>query len=264
MSGLCNLRHSLEPAHREARSWRPALGGKRAVRPTRREVRIDTEPVPERTKKLGQLLIERGQASGGQVMRAILSQRTAGGRLGTCLLELEAVDEDQLLETLAVQQGAPAARAEALRAIPDEIVHLIPSRVAVRCSAVPFSASDKEVHVATVDTRDLKILDELAFCTSRRIRAHVASEVRIREALSKYYGAECPRRFSRLIDRLNRVRYLWSEKGAGGEAEPSPDTSAAPWTHGPFEMQWSDPEEAFGTTRRQAGPRAKPGPARTK
>lgn len=233
---------------------------------------MPSNPVPEGTrqrgaKKLGQLLIERGQVSGQHVMRAIMSQRTAGGRLGTCLLELEALDEDQLLDTLAAQQGAPAARAETLRTIPDEVVHLIPPKVAVRCSAVPFSATDKVVDVATVDTRDLTVLDELAFCTSRRIRAHVASEVRIHEALAKYYGAECPRRYTRLIDRLNRVRYLWRDPDSGDEGEAAPEAAPpAPWSEASLEMQWSDPEEAFGASKRGTGPQGGPtgGPQGTK
>jgi hypothetical protein len=189
-------------------------------------------------------------------MRAILSQRTTGGRLGTCLLELEAIDEDRLLDALAEQQRAPAASAESLRAIPEEVVRLIPARVAVRCSAVPFSATDKDVDVATVDTRDLKVLDELAFCTSRRIRAHVASEVRIHEALAKYYGAECPRRYARLVDKLNRVRYLWKKASPGLGSAPEPELARPPsWAGSPPEVRWTDPEEAFEAARR--GPRRK-------
>lgn len=217
---------------------------------------MTSNPDPEGARKrgaqkLGQLLIERGRVSGELLMRAILGQRTTGGRLGTCLLELEAIEEDQLVEALAEQQGAPAVRAESLRSIPEEIVRLIPARVAVRCSAVPFAATDKVVDVAMVDVKDLKVLDELAFCTSRRIRAHVASEVRIQEALAKYYGAESSRRFSRLADRLNRQRYLWKEEGA----KPSEAAGSDPWDLPSLEVQWTDPEDAFESPRRREGSR---------
>ena len=42
---------------------------------------------PVTTKKLGQMLVERGWITGEQLIRAIQSQRVVGGRIGTCLLE---------------------------------------------------------------------------------------------------------------------------------------------------------------------------------
>jgi hypothetical protein len=57
--------------------------------------------------------------------------------------------------------------------------------------------------------RNLQIQDELAFVTAKRLKIFVANEARVFEALEKYYGEECPQRFSHLIDRMNRARYLW-------------------------------------------------------
>ncbi|HVS01552.1 MAG TPA: GAF domain-containing protein, partial [Thermoanaerobaculia bacterium] len=54
---------------------------------------------------------------------------------------------------------------------------------------------------------------ELAFVTSKRVRLHVAPEVRILEALEKHYGLEVEVRFTRIWDRLNRALYLWQEDG---------------------------------------------------
>ncbi len=147
-----------------------------------------------------------------QLLRAIVSQRSSGGRLGTCLLEMGLVEEDQLLEALEAQQGVPAVGIDQLLVIAEEVVALVPGRVAERCYALPFDATDKEVDVATANARDLGHLDELAFCTNLRVRPHVTTELRIFEGLAKHYGVECPRRYSRLADHLNRRRYLWREE----------------------------------------------------
>jgi hypothetical protein len=184
-------------------------------------------------KRLGELLVERGWVTGEQVLRAILSQRSQGGRLGTCLLELDLVSEERLVEILAHQQGAPAAPLESLRFIPDEVVGLIPPRVAERCRAVPIAATDREVAVALLDARNMALLDELAFCTSRRVRACVANEARIYDALARHYGVDCPRRFRDLVDRLNRSRYLWKDEAATAATDPD-------------EVRWREPEEALG------------------
>ena len=193
------------------------------------------------SKKLGQLLVERGWVTGEQLIRAIQSQRLLGGRIGTCLLEMDVVNEDQLLDTLSVQLRVPAARVEDLRGIEDEILDLVPPKLASRGLVVPFGATKTELKVATLQVRNLALLDELSFFAGRRVVPHIASEVRIFEALEKYYGFEIPRRFGHLLDRLNRSRYLWDEsaKLLLGETDDA-------------DVVWKTPEEAFEAARDNA------------
>src|SRR5690606_26614764 len=94
---------------------------------------------------------------------------------------------------------------------------VVPAKVAKGRFAVPVRASSTQVEVAMIDTRDLAALDELAFVTGRRVRPLIASEARVFEALEKYYGLEAPTRFSKLVDRLNRARFLW-----GAREKPKP------------------------------------------
>lgn len=182
-----------------------------------------TQKIP---KKLGQVLVEHGWADGHGVLRALQSQRSAGGRLGTRLLEMNLVEEDRLLDALAEQAGAPAADPDQLRSIPEQVIDLVPERVAQHCQAVPFAASDQTLDVATLDVHDSR-LGALSACTNRKVRAHVTSEPRIYEAMGRYYGQECPSRYARLVDRLNRSRYLWKES-TRVEVDP----------HGQVEVEW--------------------------
>jgi len=191
------------------------------------------------TKKLGQILVERGWVTGEQLIRAIQSQRIVGGRIGTCLLEMDVVTEERLLEALSDQLEVPAVRIEQLRGISYEVLDLVPPKVALRCQAIPFGATETEVDIATLNVHNLAFLDELAFCTNRKVKAHIANEVRIFEALEKYYNIDCPRRYGHLLDRLNRARYMWDESakillGSGGGDE----------------VVWADPEEVFAETSR--------------
>lgn len=163
-----------------------------------------------RGPRLGEILEQRGRVSREQLLRALRNQKVVGGRLGTCLLEIDAVTEDDLLKALAEQQGVPAATPDDLRNIPAEVIRLVPAKVARRLLAVPFRASGSSAHVAVFEARDLGALDELAFVSGRRVRVCVATEARLVEALEKYYGEECPPRFAKLLDRLNRARFLWA------------------------------------------------------
>lgn len=203
-------------------------------------------PSGDGNKKLGQLLIERSVITGEQLIRAIQSQRVVGGRLGTCLLEMDVLSEDQLLDALALQLQVPSAGVERLRGIEPDVLGLLPNKVAARCLAIPFDATKYEVRIATLFVRNLKLLDEIQFCCNRRVIPYIASEVRLFEALEKYYGVEMPRRFNHLLDRLNRSRYMWDEsaKLLLGEAES--------------DVVWTSPDQAFGavpTMKAQLGDR---------
>jgi hypothetical protein len=165
-------------------------------------------PAP-RPKKFGQILLDHGWITKDQLQRALQNQSVVGGRVGTCLLEMDAIPEDLVMKALSEQHGVPAASVEDLRNIPEEIHSLLPARVARRCRAIPFQIVGTQLSIALLDVRNLQIQDELAFVTAKRLKIFVANEARVFEALEKYYGEECPQRFSHLIDRMNRARYLW-------------------------------------------------------
>lgn len=165
-----------------------------------------------RGPRLGELLERRGTLSREQLLRALRHQKVVGGKLGTCLLEIDALAEDELLRALGEQQSVPFATPDDLRNVPAEVRAVIPGKVSKGRFAVPVRATSTQVEVAMIDTRDLAALDELAFVTGRRVRPLIASEARVFEALEKYYGLEAPTRFAKLVDRLNRARFLWGAR----------------------------------------------------
>ncbi|HYG65813.1 MAG TPA: hypothetical protein VEL74_24750 [Thermoanaerobaculia bacterium] len=173
--------------------------------------------------KLGQLLVARGWITVQQLTRALKNQSVVGGRLGTCLLEMDALSEETLLKALAEQLGVPSAGPDDLRGVPTEVLELIPEKLARRCRAVPFQVMGSRVDVAMMDPRNISCQDELAFASGKRIKVHIAHELRLFEALERYYREEMPSRLTLLLDRLNRARYMWEKPAA------EPDlASAAP------------------------------------
>ncbi|HTG36802.1 MAG TPA: hypothetical protein VLB76_28125 [Thermoanaerobaculia bacterium] len=170
--------------------------------------------------KLGQLLVARGWITVQQLTRALKNQNVVGGRIGTCLLEMDAISEELLLKGLSEQLGVPSAAADDLRGIPDEVLGLIPEKLARRCRAVPFSVELGRLDLALMDPRNLSAQDEIAFASGKRVKVYVAEELRVLEALDKYYHEECPSRFGMVLDRLNRARFLW-EKPAAERTEPA-------------------------------------------
>jgi hypothetical protein len=171
--------------------------------------------------KLGQLLVARGWITVQQLTRALKNQNVAGGRLGTCLMEMDAITEELLLKGLAEQLGVPTAGGDDLRGVPEEVVGLLHEKLARRCRAVPFRVEGGRLDLALMDPRNLSAQDEIAFASGKRVKVFVAEEVRILEALERYYGEECPSRFALVLDRLNRARFLWEKKPVE-QPEPEP------------------------------------------
>lgn len=177
--------------------------------------------------KLGQLLVARGWITVQQLTRALQNQSIVGGRLGTCLIEIDALSEDYLLKGLSEQLGVPAATVDDLRRIPEEVLAFLPDKLARRCRAIPFRIEGSRLDLAMIDARNLACQDEIAFATGKRVKVHVAHELRILEALERYYREESPSRFSLLVERMNRARYFWEKSEASSE---SATTLAAPLT----------------------------------
>jgi len=179
--------------------------------------------------KLGQVLVARGWITVQHLTRALKTQNVAGGRLGTCLLEVDALREDLLLKGLSEQLGVPAVEIDDLRGIPEEVLGLISDKLARRLRAVPFRVEGGRLDLALMDPRNLAAQDEIAFASGKRVKVYVAAEIRILEAMEKYYGEECPSRFGMVLDRLNRARFLWDRPGD----RPQP-AAAGPLLENPF------------------------------
>src|SRR5260370_40316916 len=144
--------------------------------------------------KLGQLLVARGWIAVQQLTRALQNQNAVGGRIGTCLLEMEVLGESRLARSLSEQLGVPAAVIEDLRGIPDEVLHLIPEKLARRCRAIPFRLAGGRLDVAMQDPRNLVCQDEIAFASGRRVKGHVLHGLRSCEGEQRDYRGECPAR----------------------------------------------------------------------
>ena len=100
---------------------------------------------------LGQILKERGWVTEQQLADAFSRQAALGGRIGTCLLESGAIQEDLMLKVLSEQLEVPFADIEDLRNVPVEVRELLPAGLAIQHNAVPFRASTTSVDIALLE-----------------------------------------------------------------------------------------------------------------
>jgi hypothetical protein len=155
--------------------------------------------------KLGELLVERGLVTNEQIDDALFAQRQFGGRLGTNLIEMGAITDDDLARCLSEQLNVPYVRPQALAAIPKEVIARLPRKLAEKYRIVPLRAQPGELHLCMADPQNFAKLDELRFALNCQIHPYVVTEVTMNYALERYYGI---RREVRMRDISGGVREL--------------------------------------------------------
>jgi hypothetical protein len=139
-------------------------------------------------RRLGDLLVEAGRVGAEELAQALRAQRVSGGTLGTHLVRLGHLTEDELGDALAQLYGVPRATRAELLGAPDRLIEALSPEFARRHAAVPFRDDGGALHVAFGDPTDLLALQEAAFLAGRRIVPHAAPEFLLHEALGHQLG----------------------------------------------------------------------------
>jgi type IV pilus assembly protein PilB len=137
--------------------------------------------------RLGQILLREKRISPVQLQEALEYQRTNGGRLGSNLVKLGMVPDEDIASLLSRQYGVPAI-ALALFELDPEVVGLVPAETAVKYSVIPVSRSANSLTLAMTDPTNVSAIDDIKFRTGLHVDPVVASESAVREAILRYYG----------------------------------------------------------------------------
>jgi len=137
--------------------------------------------------QIGDLLIKDNFISAEQLEVALNHQRKHGGRLGSVLISLGFVEDDDITSVLSKQYGVPSINL-AYFEIDPSVIKLIPVETAQKYMIVPLSRVGSTLTVATADPTNVFVMDDIKFMTGFNVEPVVASEASITEALEKYYG----------------------------------------------------------------------------
>ena len=136
--------------------------------------------------RLGELLLREKRITPAQLQQALAHQRTNGGRLGTNLVQLGFVRDDDITSILSRQYGVPAIALGTFELDP-EVVRLIPAETAIKYLVLPVGRSGPSLTLAMLDPTNVFAMDDIKFMTGLQIEPVVASETAIREAIAKYH-----------------------------------------------------------------------------
>ena len=153
--------------------------------------------------KLGEALIKEALITRQQLEQALKRQVQFGGRIGTNIVELRFLDEDELSKFMSKFFRLPAIPLELLNSIPDEAVNAVPRELIDKYKILPFKKDRSRLHTAMLNPKNLKEIDELRFITGFDIVPYVITELRLIYALERYYGIKRDVRYISLKDRFD-------------------------------------------------------------
>jgi|YNPNPStandDraft_1061719.scaffolds.fasta_scaffold00545_18 type IV pilus assembly protein PilB len=147
------------------------------------------KPQPPRSAangRLGERLVEAGLITKAQLEEALREQKRSGGLLGSNLIRLGYIREEDLLQFLSQQFGFPSIDVSQVE-IPPEILKLIPVDVVQKHKVLPVSRAGSTLVVAMADPTNYMVIDDLKFLTGYNIDVVVAEEGALKKALDRFY-----------------------------------------------------------------------------
>jgi len=139
------------------------------------------------SQRLGDLLAKEKVITPDQLDQALKVQKESGTRLGSVLVKLGFLSDEDVTNFLSRQYGVPAINLTFFE-IDNTVVKLIPYETAKRYQILPLSRVGSSLTIAMVDPTNVFAMDDIKFMTGFNIEPVVASESSILGGIEKAYG----------------------------------------------------------------------------
>jgi type IV pilus assembly protein PilB len=140
------------------------------------------------SQRLGDLLVKEKIITTEQLEQANKVQKEQSCRLGSALVKLGFLTDEDVTNFLSRQYGVPAINLSYFEIDP-AVVKLIPFETAKRYQILPLSRVGASLTIAMVDPTNVFAMDDIKFMTGFNIEPVVASESSILSGIDKAYGS---------------------------------------------------------------------------
>lgn len=138
-------------------------------------------------KTIGELLIDKGYVKKEGLEKALKLQEGSEKFIGSILLQSGSISEEQLYEVMSEQFNVPFVKLKQLN-IQKSVIDEFPAKYSIHFKLIPVEMNDRSFTVAVSNPMDMHLLDDLKLLLHRDIKAVLASEKDIFEAIKRYYG----------------------------------------------------------------------------
>ncbi len=140
------------------------------------------------TMKIGEFLLNDNRITREQLQSALEAQKNEPGKLGSVLIRLGYVTEEDIAQALSKQFGYPSINLSKFD-IDEKVLELIKPEIARKHIVMPVHRIGSMLTLAMADPSNLFVQEEIRFSTNLINQAVIAPETSIIEAIDRYYGS---------------------------------------------------------------------------
>ena len=139
------------------------------------------------SEKLGMLLVERGIISESDLVSTRRESIKKAERIDTIIIRSGLASEEDILPVISEMTGSDYVRISDMT-IPEEVISEIPVKFTHHFNFVPLEHTNDTILIAINNPFDLEIIDEIKLALGMNVKALLAGQKDIRDALRRYYG----------------------------------------------------------------------------
>ncbi len=159
------------------------------------------------TRRLGEILLERGRLTSDQVQAALKDRLDPRERLGHAVVRLGFMTEAEVVAVLAEQFGLPVVTAQELSKADREAVQLVPEGLARESQILALRRDGDTLEVAVGDPLDVLSLDHVRALTGCSLSVRVARPTEVREAIEGFYAEmRATEHLGEILDKIDLTR----------------------------------------------------------
>jgi len=143
------------------------------------------------TKRIGEILIERGVITTGELEKALAYQQQNGELLGQILIKLGFATEEKIAQALTTQYGFPYLPLDNYE-IDEGLISLIPEPIARKLCLIAIDRIGNALTLAMADPSNVPAIEEIELLTKCVVQAFVSTPSDITRAIGKYYKRAAP------------------------------------------------------------------------
>src|SRR5438093_3930476 len=140
-------------------------------------------------RRLGDLLVADGLLTAEQLRKALVEQKGSPEKIGSVLIRLNYINDEQLIGFLSRQYGVPSITLAQLD-IDSDVLKLVPAPIARKYEVIPVRKMGNSLALAMADPTNVFALDDIAFMTNLQVLPLVASQTAIRKAIDRNYESK--------------------------------------------------------------------------
>jgi len=153
---------------------------------------------------LGELLLQEKLLNSSQLKSAIDYQKKNEVSIGTAVISLGFISEEEMARALSKQLGYPYIDLNQFEVYP-EVINLIPVEIVKKYLVMPIHRIRTFLTLAMVDPTDLEVIEDIRFRTGLSIQPVIASESSIVSAITRYYGTSDSLRVKQIVDEIEQA-----------------------------------------------------------